>query len=79
MNDGKWVGLFNSPRLTAKGMKLGFVSPVIQDGVPVVQLRKPEIEKLNGKWESAVVMYVVGDTLTITAVTKFLYKDWKHL
>lgn len=60
-------------------MKLGFVSPVIKEGKQVVELQKSEIEKMNVKWEAAAVLYVVGDTPTIAAITRFLYKDWCYL
>lgn len=77
-NEGKWTNLFNT-RLTAKGMKLGFVPPTIKEGSSVVKLQKEKIDQMNDKWLNAVVMYVVGETPTITAITNFLYKDWKHL
>lgn len=69
-NDARWAGLFEKNRLMSKGMKLGFVSPIIKDGQQIVELQKSKIEKMNEKWEAVVVLYVVGDTPTIATITR---------
>lgn len=78
-NQAKWSSLFAGSRLTKKGMKLGFVKPLIKNGAQVVQLHKDEIEKMSIKWESAMILYVVGFDPTIAALNRFIAKEWNNV
>lgn len=75
----KWNELFDSSKFGTKGMKLGFIAPMIKDGTSIAQLQQSKIDAMTINWKSAVVMYVVGDTPTITALSQFVSKDWNHL
>lgn len=67
-----WTNLFEGTCLASKGKKLGFVSPILKDGKAVASLQQCEIDKMNAKWEVALIMFVVGYTPTIASITRFI-------
>ncbi|KAJ8539483.1 hypothetical protein K7X08_013735 [Anisodus acutangulus] len=64
--------LFTGNIMASKGMSLQFIVPVIKNGVKVAQLEKLEIEKETEPWKNVVILYVVGESLTVGAVYRFL-------
>ena len=60
-----WVSLFKPKPLTAKGVSLSFISPTVCDGSPVAMLEQADLDEMSVIWESAVIMYVVGDRPSI--------------
>lgn len=73
----KWANLFDNTKLAYKGVKLGFVAPIIKDGKHnIAQLQQTEIDKMSKKWDfSMIILYVMGETPTIAAILRFIYKD----
>lgn len=63
------------PPLRKRGMTLGYVAPILKRGIPVAQLQISEMEKENAKWANAIILYVIGDTPTITYLKTFLHKQ----
>ncbi|XP_057799279.1 uncharacterized protein LOC131015057 [Salvia miltiorrhiza] len=47
-------------------MKLSFVSPVLKNGIPTACLNAADIEIEAEKWKHAIILYVVGDSPTIS-------------
>ena len=78
-NEAKWANLFSGSSITAKGKPLQFVAPVVKDGQAVAILQQSEIYIESEKWLSSVVLYVVGETPTIAAVTRFIEKEWNYV
>lgn len=62
------------PPLKKRGMPLGYVAPILVKGIPTAKLRKMEVEKESMKWKKAVILYVIGDAPTISALRIFLHK-----
>lgn len=58
-----------------RGMQLGYVPPILKQGVPTAKLCKSEVEKESAKWKKAIILYVIGDTPTITYLKNFLHKQ----
>ncbi|XP_021862240.2 uncharacterized protein [Spinacia oleracea] len=71
-----WVSLFKPKPLTSKGVSLSFIAPTVCDGSPVAMLEQTDLDEMSVIWESAVIMYVVGDRPSIGAVIRFVEKDW---
>ncbi|OIT02114.1 hypothetical protein A4A49_52184 [Nicotiana attenuata] len=71
-----WVNLFTGNRLAPKGINMQLIAPVIKNGVKMVQFDKAEIEKEFETWKYALILYVVRDSPTIGAVTRFLGSQW---
>lgn len=51
---------------------LSYVAPSIKQGIPTAKLVVSEIEREADKWKNAVIFYVIGDSPTITYLTKYL-------
>ncbi|KAH0664989.1 hypothetical protein KY285_026195 [Solanum tuberosum] len=66
----KWVNFFNSNRLSAKGMNLSYITPVMKNGEKVIELKKEEIDKATEEWKQALILYVVGESPTIAAMER---------
>lgn len=54
------------PPLRKRGMALGYVAPILKQGIPTAQLCVAELEKEAGKWKNAIILYVIRDTPTIS-------------
>ncbi|KAK4731697.1 hypothetical protein R3W88_024685 [Solanum pinnatisectum] len=64
LNDGpnkKWANFFNSNRMSAKGICLNFVNPIMQNGEWVIELKKEEIEKATEEWKQALILIYLDD------------------
>lgn len=55
-------------RMSAKGMSLNYVNPVMRSGEQVIELKKEEVDKANAEWKQALILYVVGESPTIVAM-----------
>ncbi|KAH6817721.1 hypothetical protein C2S51_001324 [Perilla frutescens var. frutescens] len=53
----------SAPIPAKKGMKLDYIAPVLKNGIPVACLDKIDVELEAKKWNSAVIMYVIGSLL----------------
>ncbi|XP_049374795.1 uncharacterized protein LOC125839850 [Solanum verrucosum] len=60
-------------------MNLCYVPPILIDGEKVIQLEKQEFEAETVKWKQAVVLYVVGDSLSIGAEERFIAANWNFV
>lgn len=63
-------------KLGAKGMNLQFVEPVIIEGERVAQFQSEEIAKEIAMWQQTVIMYIVGESPSIGAITRFVGTNW---
>ncbi|XP_048493457.1 uncharacterized protein LOC125494005 [Beta vulgaris subsp. vulgaris] len=57
-------------------MGLMFVAPTIVEGNPTAKLDKNEIDRMNTSWENAIIVYVVGQNPTMTAMLGFIKAQW---
>lgn len=70
-----WVDIINENRNPAKGLTMEFVAPKVIDGEIEIEIKTEDIELEVKFWESALVMYVLGDDLSINAVKQFMMKN----
>uniref|UniRef100_M1BIT4 Endonuclease/exonuclease/phosphatase n=1 Tax=Solanum tuberosum TaxID=4113 RepID=M1BIT4_SOLTU len=68
----KWASFFNSNRMSAKGMGLNYINPIMRNGEQVIELKKEEIEKATEEWKQALILYVVGESPTIAATERYI-------
>lgn len=68
----KWANFFDTNRLSAKGMNLSYVTPVMKNGEKVIKLKKEEIDKATEEWKQALILYVVGNSPTIAATERYI-------
>lgn len=67
-----WVNIVGGNKLTARGMPLKYVAPIIKDGKKVVQLTKADVELETKKWRNSIILYVVGESPTIVRLKRFI-------
>lgn len=67
------------PPLQKRGMALNYVVPILKQGVPTAKLNKSDVEKEFEKWKTAIILYVIGDTPTISYLKFFLHKQCENL
>ncbi|KAG5605836.1 hypothetical protein H5410_027328 [Solanum commersonii] len=67
-----WISLFEGNTMASKGMDLQFIPPVVKEWVKIGKLNEEEVAKEAAMWKNVVILYVIGDSLTIAAVTRFL-------
>ncbi|KAK4733577.1 hypothetical protein R3W88_007838 [Solanum pinnatisectum] len=68
----KWANFFNSKRMSAKGMSLNYVNPVMRNGEQVIELKKEEIDKATAEWKQVLILYVVGESSTIAEIERYI-------
>lgn len=68
----KWANFFDTNRLSAKGMSLNYVAPIMKNGEKVIELNKEEVDKATEEWKQALILYVVGTSPTIAAVERYI-------
>lgn len=71
-----WATVVTGNKLASRGMTLSFIAPMIKEGEKIDLLEKEEIEKENDKWKSSIILYLIGNSLTIGAVERFLASQW---
>lgn len=54
-----------------RGMSLEYVAPIIEQGKPTAQLSDGEIANEVAKWKNSVILYVIGESPTITYLRKY--------
>ncbi|KAF3670379.1 putative protein DOWNSTREAM OF FLC-like [Capsicum annuum] len=68
----KWLNLFASNHMAAKGMNLNYVVPIVKNGEKIIELSKKEVNRATEEWKQALVIYVVGESPTIAAIERYL-------
>lgn len=58
------------------GMNLEFIAPIVVNGEVVVEIDQADIESKIRYWDSALVMYVLGDDLSMHMVKQFMERNW---
>lgn len=55
-----------------RGLKLGYVAPSLKAGIPTACISKVELDKEALKWKTAIILYVIGNSSSITYLNNFL-------
>lgn len=61
--------------LRRRGMALGYVAPTLKQGIPTAKLCMTEIEKEEEKWKFAAILYVIGESPTISYLKSYLQQQ----
>ncbi|KAK6782153.1 hypothetical protein RDI58_019949 [Solanum bulbocastanum] len=72
VTENPWISLFEGNSMASKGMELQFITPVVKDGVKIGKLNEEKVAKEAAMWKNVAILYVIGDSPTIAAVTWFL-------
>lgn len=60
------------PPMRRRRLELGYVAPILKEGIPTAQLCVTELEKEASKWKNVVILYVIEDKPTIAYLKRFL-------
>ncbi|XP_057250082.1 uncharacterized protein LOC130591164 [Beta vulgaris subsp. vulgaris] len=71
-----WKSFTAQSKISDRGMGLKFVAPTVVDGVSIAKLEKAEVDTMNEIWMNAVIVYVVGQNPTLTALKSFIMANW---
>ncbi|XP_058754195.1 uncharacterized protein LOC131627366 [Vicia villosa] len=71
-----WVDVIKGNRTSSSGLNIEYTPPSIVNGEIEVVLEDQDVVSELKFWENALIMYVVGGNLTMTAVRKFMMKTW---
>lgn len=74
----QWKIFTSQSWISDKGMALRFLAPVILEGTPTARLEQTEVEKMNEIWAYSLIVYIVGQNPTLTALKTYIMTQW-HL
>lgn len=78
-NPKKWTNLFSGNKKATRGMSLQFKAPEIRNREIIVALDKGEIELETTKWNSALIVYVVGNQPSMESMHGFVANTWNFV
>ncbi|XP_075083608.1 uncharacterized protein LOC142167344 [Nicotiana tabacum] len=73
-----WANVVGGNKLASRGMDLQYIVPMIKDGEKIVQSDLEDVEQENEKWNTTLVLYVIGNSLSIGAMERFLNSVGKY-
>ncbi|XP_010687419.1 uncharacterized protein LOC104901529 [Beta vulgaris subsp. vulgaris] len=72
----QWKTFTSQSRMSDKGMGLKFIAPELRNGKPIAKLDKNEVSKLSEIWINSIIVYVVGQNPTLTALMSYVKTHW---
>ncbi|CAK8562815.1 unnamed protein product [Lathyrus sativus] len=74
-----WVDVINDNRSPAKGMAIEYVAPKIVNEVIEIDIEQEDIETKIQFWDNALILYVMGDDLSMNTVKNFMQRMWNFV
>lgn len=68
----EYIHMFTINHMASKGMNLTFIPPIIMDSEKLVKIYAKDIASEKAKCKVAIVLYVVGTTLSIGAMERVI-------
>ncbi|XP_058783636.1 uncharacterized protein LOC131658346 [Vicia villosa] len=78
-NTKPWVEIIQGNRNLSKGMVVEFVAPQIIDGEEKIIIDESDVASELTYWENAVILFALGETLSMHAVKNFMEKSWNFV
>ncbi|XP_058761495.1 uncharacterized protein LOC131634890 [Vicia villosa] len=79
-NDRKlWVDVLAENRNPAKGLSMQFVAPSVIDGGIEIEIEDDDIATEVKYWENALILYAMGEDLSMHMVKNFMEKAWNFI
>ncbi|KAI5435083.1 hypothetical protein KIW84_021785 [Lathyrus oleraceus] len=72
-----WVDIIRGNKDTTNGMSIIFVAPKVVDGEIEVEIENEDVESEMRFWECSLIMYVIGENLSMNVVKNYMIKSWK--
>ncbi|CAK8568964.1 unnamed protein product [Lathyrus sativus] len=74
-----WVDVINDNQNHAKGLAMEYVAPKVVNGVIEIDIEQEDIETEIQFWDNALILYVVGDDLSMNTVKNFMQRMWNFV
>ncbi|CAK8544929.1 unnamed protein product [Lathyrus sativus] len=74
-----WVDVINDNRNPARGMAIEYVAPKLINGMIEIDIEQEDIETEIQFWDNALILYVVGDDLSMNTVKNFMQRMWNFV
>ncbi|CAK8535210.1 unnamed protein product [Lathyrus sativus] len=74
-----WVNVINENRNPARGMAIEYVAPKLINGVFEINIEQEDIETEIQFWDNALILYVVGDDLSMNTMKNFMQRMWNFV
>ncbi|XP_058762303.1 uncharacterized protein LOC131635682 [Vicia villosa] len=74
-----WVDIIQGNRLPSNGTELSYTAPVVVDGEMEIQIEEQDVASEKEFWRNALIMYAIGNDLSMNAVKKFMATTWNFV
>ncbi|XP_058774346.1 uncharacterized protein LOC131648621 [Vicia villosa] len=74
-----WVEVIQGNRNLNRGMVVEFVAPQLINGQEKILIDDGDVEDEIRYWENAVILFALGETLSMHAVKSFMEKNWNFV
>ncbi|CAK8577476.1 unnamed protein product [Lathyrus sativus] len=74
-----WADVINDNRNPTKGMEIESVVPKVVNGVIEIEIEQEDIATEIQFWENSLILYVVGDDLSMNKMKNFMQRMWNFV
>lgn len=74
-----WVDVIRGNRLSANGHEVEFIASTVIDGIVEVFISEEDVATEMDFWSNTLVMYVLGEELSMNAVKQFMSNVWNFI
>ncbi|CAK8530536.1 unnamed protein product [Lathyrus sativus] len=74
-----WVDIINDNQNPAKGLTMEYVAPKVVNEMIEIDIEQEDIETEIRFWDNAIILYVVGDDLSMNTVKNFMQRTWNFV
>ncbi|XP_058757171.1 uncharacterized protein LOC131630409 [Vicia villosa] len=74
-----WVDVISDNRNPAKGRPMAYVAPTVINGEIEVEICEDDVASELIFWENALILYVLGEDMSMHAIKNFMQKTWNFI
>lgn len=74
-----WVDVIKGNRLPSNGIGLDYTAPNLVDGEVEVVIESQDVQSKIQFWENALILYAIGDELSMNVMKKFMMNAWNFV
>ncbi|XP_058732852.1 uncharacterized protein LOC131604428 [Vicia villosa] len=74
-----WVDIIKGNRLASNGSIIEYTAPMLVNGEMEVHIEEQDVASEKHFWENVLIMYAIGEELSMNAVRKFMNTTWNFV
>lgn len=74
-----WVDVIRGNRRINRVVSMEYIPPTIVDGEVEVKIEESDVEDELEFWSNSIILFALGDSLSMNAVKKFMEKNWNSV